>query len=99
MEAKDPEALANLEPRGMVGIIYVGDHQALLYIKVISCEPYGYGIEDFKSFTNYKSMRAIDPHVHDKFSPKGLDWQVLCRGQLDILNIQAITSWVQRRFF
>ena len=25
MEAKDPEGLANLEPRGMVGIIYVGD--------------------------------------------------------------------------
>ena len=47
MEAKDPEGLANSEPRDMVGMIYVGDHQALLYIKVISCEPYGYGIEDF----------------------------------------------------
>ena len=31
MEAKKPEGLANLEPRGMVGMIYVGDHQALLY--------------------------------------------------------------------
>ena len=27
MEAKDPEGLA----RGMVGMIYVGDHQTLLY--------------------------------------------------------------------
>ena len=26
MEAKDPEGLVNLEPRGMVGMIYVGDH-------------------------------------------------------------------------
>ena len=42
-------------------------------------------------------MRAIDPHVHDDFSTKGLDWQVLCRGQLDILNIHALTSWFQRR--
>ena len=25
-------------------------------------------------------MRAIDPHVHDKISPKGLDWHDLCRG-------------------
>ena len=25
MEAKDPEDLANLEPSGMVGMIYVGD--------------------------------------------------------------------------
>ena len=44
-------------------------------------------------------MRAIEPHVHDKFTPMGLDWQVLCRGPLDILNIQAITSWFQRRYF
>ena len=32
-------------------------------------------------------MRAIDLYVHDKFSPKGLDWQDLYRGPLDILNI------------
>ena len=44
MEAKDPEGLANLEPRSM---IYVGDHQTLLYTKYISCGPNGYGIEDF----------------------------------------------------
>ena len=47
MEAKDPEGLINLEPRGMVGMIYVGDHQTLLYTKYVSCGPYGYGIEDF----------------------------------------------------
>ena len=50
MEAKDPEGLTNLEPRGMVGMIYVGDHQVLLYNKYISCGPYGCGIEDFLSF-------------------------------------------------
>ena len=50
MEAKDPAGLANLEPRGMVGMIYVGDHQTLLYTKYISCGPYGYGIEDFLKF-------------------------------------------------
>ena len=49
MEAKDPEGLVNLEPSGMVGMIYVGDHQILLY-KYISCGPYGYGIEDFLKF-------------------------------------------------
>ena len=42
MKAKDPEGLANLEPRGMVGMIYVGDHQTLLYTKYISCGSYGY---------------------------------------------------------
>ena len=32
-------------------------------------------------------MRPIDHHVHDKFSSEGLDWQDLCRGPLDILNL------------
>ena len=44
MEAIDPKGLTNLEPRSM---IYVGDHQTLLYTKYISCGPYGYEIEDF----------------------------------------------------
>ena len=43
MEAKDPEGLAKLEPRGL---IYVGDHQTLLNTNYISCGPYRYGIED-----------------------------------------------------
>ena len=47
MEAKDPEGLANLELRGIVGMIYVGDHQTLVYTNFTSCVPYGYGIEDF----------------------------------------------------
>ena len=59
--------MADLEPRGMVGIIYVGDHQTLLYTKYISCAPHGYK----KNY--YKSMQAIDPQVHDEFAtPKGL---------------------------
>ena len=47
MEAKDSEGLVNLEPRGMVGMIYVGDQQPMLGTKYISCGPYGYGREDF----------------------------------------------------
>ena len=86
MEDKDPEGLANLEPRDMVGMIYVGDHLHC-YILVYKLWALWLGIKDFLSFSNYKSMRAIDLHVHDKFSLKGLDWQDLCRGKLDILNI------------
>ena len=90
MEAKDPEGLANLEPRGIVGMIYVGDHQALLYTKYISCNLM---VMEKKIFLSL-SMRAIDPHVHDKFSPNGLDWQALCRGPLDILNIQDTSCFL-----
>ena len=70
--------------KGMVGMIYVGDHQTLIYSKYISCGPHCYRIEVFKSYSHYKSMRALDPHVHDKFASKGLDWQDLCRPPLDI---------------
>ena len=31
VEAKDPKGLANLEPRDMISMIYIGDHQTLLY--------------------------------------------------------------------
>ena len=33
LEAKDPEGLVNLTHRDMVGMICVGDHQTLLYMK------------------------------------------------------------------
>ena len=38
--------MANLDPRGMVGRIYVGDHLTLLRTKYLSSEPYGFR-EDF----------------------------------------------------
>ena len=42
MEANDLQGMANLDPRGMVGMVYVGDHHTLLYTKYTSCEPHGY---------------------------------------------------------
>ena len=46
--AKDHSDVANLDPMGMVGRIYVGDHLALLLAKYISCVPHGVRKEDFK---------------------------------------------------
>ena len=34
-------------PRGMVGMIYVGDHQTLLHTKSVSSGPRGFREEDF----------------------------------------------------
>ena len=39
MEDNGTQGVANLDPRGKVGRIYVGDHWTLLYIKYISCVP------------------------------------------------------------
>ena len=85
MEAKDHEGLVNLEPRGMFGMIYVRDHQTLLYTisKYISCGPYGYG----KVFPIICLCELLIPLCMTSFHSRGLIGQNLCRGPLDILNI------------
>ena len=35
MGANEPRGVVNLDPRGMVGRIYVGDHLTLLHIKYV----------------------------------------------------------------
>ena len=56
-----PWGVASLEPRGLIGRIYVGDHYTLLHIQYISCGPHGFREEDFLSFSHYKTMGANDP--------------------------------------
>ena len=36
MGANEPQGVANLDPRGMVGRFYVGDHLMLLHTKYLS---------------------------------------------------------------
>ena len=47
MGANDPWGVANLDPSGVVGRIYVGDHSTLLHTKSLSSEPHGYREEYF----------------------------------------------------
>ena len=47
MGAKDPLGVADLDLRGMVGRIYVGDHLTLLHTKYLNSGPYGFREEDF----------------------------------------------------
>ena len=46
IEANEVTDMANLNPRGMFGRIYVVDHWALIHTKYISCGPHGFR-EDF----------------------------------------------------
>ena len=64
-----------------IGTIYAGDHKTLLYTKYINYRPLR---KVFKSFFLYKSMRAIDHQGLGQFAPKGLDWQDLSWGALDL---------------
>ena len=43
----DPRGMANLDPRGMIGRIYVECHLTLLHTKYISFRPCGFREEDF----------------------------------------------------
>ena len=72
MGANDPRNMASLDPRGLIGRIYVGDHQTLLYTKYISSGPHGFRQADFLSFSHYKSMGANNPLGVAILGPRGL---------------------------
>ena len=61
--------VASLDPRGLIGRIYVGDHYTLLHTKYISCGPHGFREEDFLSFSHYRSMGANDPGAWPIWTP------------------------------
>ena len=82
MGANDPQGVACLGPRGLIGRIYVGDHSTLLHTKYVSCGPHGFREEDFLIFF-FHYMGANDPRGVAS-GPQGLDWQDLCRGPLNI---------------
>ena len=47
MGANDPRGMANSDPRGIAGRIYVWDHKTLLHTKSVGSGPYGFREEDF----------------------------------------------------
>ena len=47
MGANEPQGVANLDPRGMVGRLYVGDHLTMLHTKYLSAWSYGFREEGF----------------------------------------------------
>ena len=69
MGAKDYMSMANFNPRGMVGRIYVGNQKTLLHTNHLSYGPHGFREEDFLSFSHYKSMEAICCHGNQSFNP------------------------------
>ena len=61
METLDPRGGGSLDPRGLIGRIYVGGHKKLLHTKYISCEPPGFREEGYSSCFGYKSKETLDP--------------------------------------
>ena len=74
MRTDEPWGVAKLDPRVMVGSIYVGDHLTLLQTKYLSSGPHGFR-EDFLSFS-HMSMRDICCHGNQNANP--ISTKILC---------------------
>ena len=72
MGVNDPWGMANLDPRGMVGRIYVGDHYTFLHTKYMSSGPHGFREDFFLGFSHFKSMGANDPRGTANLDPRGM---------------------------
>ena len=74
MGANLPQGTANLDPRGMVGRIYVGDHQTSLHTLSVSFGPHGFKEEDFLMFFSYIVLyKHNDPLGCNQSGAQGLD--------------------------
>ena len=79
----------------LIDRVYEGDHKILLRTTYFSCGPHVFREE----FSHFNSMETHDPWDRASLEPRGLDWQDLCRGPLDIATYQIYrlwASWFQR---
>ena len=67
-----PWGVASLEPRGMIGRIYVGNHYTSLHTQYTRWGHHGFGEEDFLSFPHYKSMGDNDSRGMAGLDPRDL---------------------------
>ena len=72
MGANDSQGVANLDPRGLIGMIFVVDHYTLLHTKYISSGPHGFREEDFLSifpFPIISLWELMNPRVRPVWTP------------------------------
>ena len=68
MGANDLQGVASLDPRGLIGRIYLGDHYTLLHTKYISSGPHGFR-EEVLIFYHYKLWELMTPGVWPVWTP------------------------------
>ena len=85
MGANDPQGTVSLDPRGLIGRIYVVDHYTLLHTEHISSGPHGFR-EDFLSFSHYKSRGANNPLGVANLDPRGMVGRIYVGDHLTLLH-------------
>ena len=91
-----PWGVASLEPRGLIGRIYVGDQNILLHTQYIICWPHGFREEDFLRFSHYKSMGANDPRGMASLNLRGLIGRTYVVDHYTLLHTKYISSGPHR---
>ena len=102
MKDINPWGVANFDPSGLIGRIYVGDRKTFLYAEyklLASC----FQRRFFKGFFPIIRQRELLISGYGQFEPNGLDWQDLCRGPIDIAttnkSYKLWAIWFKKIFF
>ena len=66
----DPRGVANLDPRGMIGRIYVEYHLTLLHTKYTSFRPCGFREEYFQMFPIMSPWQIMTPRGVANLDPR-----------------------------
>ena len=90
-ELMSPVGMANLDPRGIAGRIYEGDHLMLLNTKYLSSGPNGFREEDFLFFP-CKSMRTNEPRGVSNLDPRGMVGRIYVGDHLTLLHTKYLSS-------
>ena len=77
MRDDDPRGVANLDPRGMIGRIYVEYHLTLLHTKYIVLGLVVLEKKFFKCFPIMSLWQIMTPPGHGQLGPQGHDLQKL----------------------
>ena len=92
MGANEPWGLASLDPKGMIGRIYVGDHLMLLHTKYLSSGPYDFREEDLKFFSHYKCMGDNEPRGMARLIFRGMVGRIYVGDRLTLLHTKYLKS-------
>ena len=72
MGANDPLGVANLDPRGMIGMIYVGYHLALLHTLYAGFRPCAFREEYYSRFPIISLWQIMTPLGVTSLDPRGM---------------------------
>ena len=87
-----PWGMANLDPRSMIGRIYVGYHFLLLHTKYKSSVPHGLREEDFFFiFSYFMTMGDDDPRGVTNLDPRGIIGRIYVEYHLTLLHTKYIS--------